>query len=87
MVTSEHMRYLKGHTTILVFYLLYVIYTIKFMINPIKDPRPDSGLPIVMFTFIFFMVAILNALFRKKDKSFYLVLAALIILQPILLSL
>jgi hypothetical protein len=75
------MDYLKRHRTIIVFYILYVAFTINYVSNLTKNPGPDSGLPIFMLTLVFFIVTVLNALFRKIDNAFYWLLTILIALQ------
>jgi len=79
---------IRKHPVSVIFYLLQTIICLRLVIlNLDKNSAihgPDGGLPSVfmlLVNIVFTVVIILNAIFRKNDKKFYLWLSFVMIVQ------
>ena len=78
---------LKRHPIAIVWHLLYIWYVIHLgQTSDMSLHGHDSGLPYVGFTFIIILIDILNAIFRKTDKGFYLCMGIYVTIQFIILN-
>ncbi|RZA03889.1 MAG: hypothetical protein EOP47_01305 [Sphingobacteriaceae bacterium] len=79
---SETLNFLKRHAFAVMWHLAYIWYVISLARSADESLQgPDSGLPYIGFTFVIVLIDILNAIFRKTDKGFYLCMGLLVVVQ------